>query len=174
MEKITESKKTLEETKEQILQKFHFAESHPMKLEEFEDFYYDKRSFSEDEIKKIFENFNNATVGVETLVEYRFLLEQVGAKNGWVEETLAHENAHANRGAFLGAIHEGYTITFVEKSDGKIQQIPAAIIDIPKTLSEADQKHIFIEVAQAPENYGGDNSYLSDGDIHRVNTGFKN
>lgn len=154
--------------KEFILDAIKIAGKYPLDKQKFEDWYYQKINFSESEQKEIWSEFNRASVQVETLVEYKFLLEQVSQDRNWIIETLAHENAHANTGEKLGAIPEGYTVTFIKKSDGKIEHLPAAIVNT-KNLDPEKEKHVIVEIAKAPESYEGGNNYLSDGDLHRIN-----
>ena len=152
-----------------IFEGIKMARSQPLDKKKFDDWYYQKKEFSEQEAKEVIEVFNRATVQVETLAEYRILLEALHKDDKkWVIETLAHENAHANKGTELKALHQGYTITFIRGENGHIQSQPAAIIDIPETFDIETKKHIFVEIVKAPDTYEGSNNYLSDGDEYKL------
>jgi len=118
---------------------------------------------SDEEIEK---EIIDSSVFVNNLVEFREVLRQIaiicGESEIWIEDTLAHENAHANEAEVQGLDFRGYIALFVKDEFGKITGIqPACIIRTPKSFSHSDLLKSNEEVTLAPEKYGNE---LSDYD----------
>jgi len=81
-------------------------------------------------------------------------------------DTLSHENAHANKAEQLGATHIGYKFVLI-KEDGGFNVQPQANYYIPDEWNKEKQNAVNIEITKAPEEYGnkmshGDKRYLED------------
>lgn len=107
-----------------------------------------------------------------SLGEYKDMLAAVaydcGLPKEWVEETLNHENSHANVSEHLGHEWVGNAVIYVKDSLGNISHIQPVHISRPKTSwgpKEVLLKRI--EVTSAPER---SESSLSVSDINRIET----
>lgn len=89
------------------------------------------------------------SINVKTIPELRFILEELGKTEEEINETLAHENAHANVSESLGANHETYIVYFLK--EGNIYQTR---ITFPDYLSQEEVNYISAKAIRAPEDYG--------------------
>lgn len=121
----------------------------------------------EEEIER--EILNSAAI-VNSLGEYRDMLtiaaRDCNVSQTWVEETLAHENSHANVAESLDFVWIGYAIVYIKDEQGKISSVQP--LHMTKPQMKWGPKEVLskrIEVTSAPKRY--DNA-LSDSDIASI------
>jgi hypothetical protein len=105
--------------------------------------------------------FDENTLIIQTLPEFKFAMEYIGFSNNALLDTIEHENAHGNMAESVGAEHHGYNLIFQRNEQGKLVVQPQAIIYIPDEWSKEDQENANYDITIAPEVYGNS---LSDGD----------
>ena len=104
----------------------------------------------EDEITTFLEN---GVFRIETLLEFKLFMENLGMPKEDIQDFLAHENAHSNKAESLGAEHLGYKINLIRNGNGYIFK-PSSDIYIPDEWSEEKINDTYKLIAQAPEEYG--------------------
>ena len=107
-----------------------------------------------------------------SLGEYKDMLSAVaydcGLPKEWVEETLNHENSHANVSEHLGHEWVGNAVIYIKDSLGNTSNIQP--VHISKSKTSWGPKEVLlkrIEVTSAPERSG---SSLSVSDMNRIET----
>ncbi len=178
-QEIDSSKTNFEEIKQEIAQKIEHAASHPIKTDRFveleEKIQQQKQKFFEqggklpddmvidDQIKN--EILASGAI-VQTIPEYKELLEQIAKKYNltkeWVIDLLAHENAHANVSEQNGYDQVGYGTFFLADEKGNLESIqPAHVHEDPKSWSPIEVIENGIKTLEAPQEY---NNQMSEGD----------
>lgn len=119
-----------------------------------------------DEISKIDEEVKKHKISVQTLPEFKFLMNSIGKNYYRVNGTVTHENAHGNKAQAIGGTHEGYSILVSKSKKGEgFSYQPIAHTKVQNFSNKKDQIEGNIEIAFAPEEYGG---YLSDSDEEQI------
>lgn len=77
------------------------------------------------------EDMSKGVVKVNTLVEFREILESLGISKEKVEECVAHENAHMVTAQELEMQNLAYAVLFVKKTDGQMGVNPFVSCDDP-------------------------------------------
>jgi hypothetical protein len=123
------------------------------------------------EFKRLQEQINKSSVHVETIAEFKLLLDvlrdrlpDIGLQN-WdkVIETVAHENAHMNVAQQHSLESRGYEVVFYELDNKEIAIVTGAVIpDILKDASLEDL-NIMEKILKAPETYGQSLPLSTDG-----------
>ncbi len=107
----------------------------------------------------------NSSVTVETLPEFRILLELVfGVDSPDVQNALEHENAHANVVQQEGAIFTGYSL-LVAKDGEEYNFLPGTDYETPKRWSVKKREDVYERILNAPNKYGNE---LSESDRIRL------
>ena len=115
-----------------------------------------------EEIKKLDEQIKKHIISVDTLVEFKILMNKLGKNYYRVNSTVYHENAHANKASSIGAIHQDYTVLVSKSKKGNgFAYQPFARTDVPNSWPKHRQIEAKIKIGSAPEEYG---NALSDGD----------
>ena len=109
----------------------------------------------------VLNKLSSCKITVNTLAEFRHVLEKLEFSPEEINEKLSHENAHANTADSLGAKHFGYIFYVFKNEYGDIGVQPAADIYIPKEWSAFRKKNVSDKITKAPKMYGG---HLSDSD----------
>jgi hypothetical protein len=135
-----------------IKEKVQYARTHPASLKLIE-----KEASIDGFLSQSDKEFlAQATIRVQTIVEYRIVLELLLDAPGEAEEvakTLAHENAHANVAESLGARVHHYLLTIIR--DGQEMYLsPSVDFSVPEEWSEAKRKEVYLAIIKAPEEYG--------------------
>lgn len=104
---------------------------------------------------------------VETLPEYKELLNQVSKKfnlgEEWENDLIAHENAHANVSEELKYEQVGYGTFFLSNDEGVLESIQPAHVHIePNSWSPIEVIENGIKTLEAPKEY---NNEMSEADI---------
>lgn len=108
------------------------------------------------QIDALRETLRNSSVTVETLPEFRALLELVfGVDSPDVQETLAHENAHANVVQQENAIFTGYSL-LVAKDGEEYNFLPGTDYETPKGWSVKKRTEVYGKILNAPDEYGNE------------------
>lgn len=97
-----------------------------------------------------------ATIRVQTIVEYRMVLELLLDSPGEEEavaEILAHENAHSNVAESLGANVHHYLLTIIREGP-EMYLSPSVDFSVPEEWPEAKRREVYLAVMKAPEEYG--------------------
>lgn len=105
------------------------------------------------EIMKIDEKMEKCIITVETISDFKILMEKTGKNYYSVIGTVEHENAHANKALSLGGIHHGYSLIVGKDTDGFSYQ-PIALTDVPEYLDEGEKIEKNLEILNAPKEYG--------------------
>lgn len=124
-------------------------------------------STSEDTLYIILKDqFRSCAVVVQTISEYRKVLELAGLFGKAVDQILSHENAHANAAEQLPSqIFKGYSLRFLKENGGKIVMHPQVLFSRDNSFSEEQLIEDEIRVTEAPLYYGEE---LSPGDIKEI------
>lgn len=118
----------------------------------FDKWYYSNDRSHDAELEVIQDAVMNSSVTVQTLVEYRMVLEKALGQDK-AEKILAHENAHANVALSLGAEFMGYTLLICkDKDDFAIRG--GASYRLPIEWTDEEKKAAHIRIYAAPEEYG--------------------
>lgn len=170
---------SLEKVKEEIIKKIETAIGNPIsdeRLEEIErelarfNSIFIEKGFRDEEQdkaeKQLEEEILKSSALAENIVEFEIMLnylsERFGTQHDWIDNYLAHENAHANVAEATGHESLGYATVFIKDNSGELVSIQP--VHITKPQPEWGPKEVFsknIEVLEAPEKYG---DKLSDGD----------
>src|SRR3989344_3503675 len=107
----------------------------------------------------------------ENLFEFRLLLEFFDIAEKDIINTIAHENAHANKASSFenkGVKHLGYMLKITVAKNGESTFMPQARLGFPDEFRELkkDHKEIIKAVYSAPLEYG---DKLSTNDIEVIN-----
>lgn len=109
----------------------------------------------------------HSTALADTIGEFRETLEQIRVEFGltqeWVDDLVAHENAHANVARDTGHEWVGYGAVFIKDDNGQLSAVQPVHFTKPD-LSWGPMELITksIEVTEAPAVYG---NKLSEGDV---------
>ena len=109
----------------------------------------------------------HSTALADTIGEFRETLEQIriefGLTQEWVDDLVAHENAHANVARDTGHEWVGYGAVFIKDDNGQLSAVQPVHFTKPD-LSWGPMELITksIEVTEAPAVYG---NKLSEGDV---------
>lgn len=109
-------------------------------------------------------------VRLDNLHELRFLLELCKLPEDEIQDTISHENAHANKTDALGikgVKNTGYCVNLGKNDDDSYYALPMATSYIPfkYRFFRKKLKQIKKEIWSAPEEYG---NKMSDGDIENI------
>lgn len=147
-----------QQLKEKISKKLFQAQTNALSLETFEKIF-EERKILQNEGKQNTKRFSelnsmlsSSLVTVQTVSEFKILLECMGKNYYATIGTLEHENAHANKATSLGVEHDGYSL-LVFKNGTEFQYQPVALIQFPQNLNEDSLKKK-IAVLNAPTEYG--------------------
>jgi len=116
-----------------------------------------------DEFNKLDEEIKKHIIIVKTLMEYKALLQKI-APSDVLYDTLAHENAHANKAESLGVNLNGYAVVVSKNKDGFVYQ-PYVDYTVPTSWDRKREIETNIEIADAPREYG---NRLAPDDAERV------
>lgn len=103
-------------------------------------------------------------IKVQTLPEFRFLLENFGFQAPDLQNALAHENAHVNVAEQFNATFEGYMLNVTKRiTIGQLVYVlqPEVDVDIPDDWPDEVGDNVARAIILAPVKYG---SQLSEGD----------
>lgn len=118
----------------------------------FDKWYYSDNRSHDEELEAIQDAIMNSSITVQTLAEYRMVLENM-TNPAEAEEILAHENAHANIAQSLGADFIGYSLLICKDGDEFVFR-GGAPYRLPKEWSAEKKKAAHIRIYNAPEEYG--------------------
>lgn len=170
---------SLERVREEIIKRVETAIGNPIsderlgeierELSKFNSVFIEKGFRDEEQNKaekQLEEEILRSSALAENLFEFEtmlnYLSERFGTQHGWIDNYLAHENAHANVAEATGHESLGYATVFIKDNSGELVSIQP--VHITKPQPEWGPKEVFsknIEVLEAPEKYG---DKLSDGD----------
>lgn len=182
---------SFEQIKVEIGRKIEKARNNPLDVNRYQElekqmvdqkdrFYKDEDKSSQDlELdEKIKQEILSHGAIVETLPEYREMLNQISKQNnlgeGWRDDLLAHENAHANVSQELKYDPIGYGLFFISEEienedprniaqkQKRIFIQPAHIHTDPAHYSPIELIENGIKILEAPKDYGNE---MSDADI---------
>jgi hypothetical protein len=182
-EKI-ENKFSLEKTRDEISARIELASQNPIfenrlneledQLEKYTDQFVDSGEANaerDSEEKKIEDEILDSCALAHNLVEFKVMLEALSEKYGnnypWIEEYLAHENAHSNIASATDQEWIGYATLFIKDEYGNLTGIQP--LSISKARPEWGPKEMLIksiESTNAPKIYG---DKLSEGDVQSIN-----
>ena len=103
-----------------------------------------------------------AVVQVDTLFEFKRILEMCGLPKDWIQRFLAHENAHANKAESVGAVFNKYEVAFLREDKTVMPRLVSVSIGVHDHLSKEESSQMWTDIISAPEEYG---SSLSEHDI---------
>ncbi|MBP6908569.1 MAG: hypothetical protein KBB75_01980 [Candidatus Pacebacteria bacterium] len=106
------------------------------------------------ELDEITEKLKKCTVVVQTLLEYKILMEKTGKNYYIVRGVVEHENAHANKASSLDAIHGGYSLIVSKNEKGGFSYQPTALTGSPDSWDEKRKIETNIKIGSAPKEYG--------------------
>lgn len=98
------------------------------------------------------------SIKVDTISEFKILLEKKGGLDYSTIGIIEHENAHSNKAGALGVVEDGYMIVVAKDGDSFVYKNMAVIGDFPEGWSREDQINANIKIANAPKEYGNINS----------------
>ncbi len=119
----------------------------------------------EKEITRLEEMIDKSSVIVDTISEFKILIEKTLSNTERVYQLLNHENAHANMTEIVGAVHKGYGLHVYKEKDGRIFFLPYTHMEYPAGWNEKEINQARIEIYSAPEKYG---DKLSQSDSERI------
>ena len=170
---------SLEKIKEDIVRKIEAAIENPIsevrlgeieeKIKSITEFFIEN-GFNNNEQKAtekaLEEEILKSSTTVDNIAEFEIMLEilsdKFGSQHGWVENYLAHENAHGNVAEATGHDWVGYSTVFIKDNNNELTGIQP--LNFTKSKPEWGPKEMLtkkIQVTEAPEKYG---DKLSDGD----------
>jgi hypothetical protein len=176
MSEKQEQQFSIEEMKVRIAERVDKAIGNPIvasrlselekKLSEYDDKFIETGHRSADQIieeDKIEAELVSHSALADNLVEFTEMVDQIGTKYSfdigdvkkWAEDTVAHENAHANMSQVTGNDWVGYATLFYKNEDGGDPGFFPFVITKPK--NEWGPKEVLtkdIERLNAPEMYG--------------------
>ncbi len=159
MEKSPEIKNNIEMVKEKIRQKISIAVKNAPDLETIQ-----LKSINKNEDQEIIELIKKATITVNNLYEFKLLMEILEINDETINDTLSHENAHANKATIIGVEHLNYNLAiFIEGNDYVYQ--PYTGLGYPDEWSPEKIKEMRKKIIKAPEEY---NNKLSPIDKERL------
>lgn len=147
---------SVEDIDAKLEQKILFAKEHAVPSE-----FLNKNPFSEEDMDMV----RKARISCGSLYELNTALQLLGIKSEDVLDTVAHENAHANKAESMGANHHDYRI-LVSKINGEYAYRVSAGIELPDEWEMDKKKEGLIAILKAPEEYGNE---LSPSDISLLN-----
>lgn len=170
---------SLEKTREDIVRKIEQAINNPIsenrlgeienELKLFTDKFIETGNRTEEQLgveKKLEEEIFKSSAIVGNITEFRIMLdylsEKFGSEHRWVENYLAHENAHANVAENTGHEFVGYATVFIKDESNNLVGIQP--LNFTKPQLEWGPEEMLrkgIKTTEAPEKYG---DKLSDGD----------
>lgn len=103
--------------------------------------------------EKIEEILAKSSVSVESLYDYRLVLNALELPKEEIDDILSHENAHANKAEVVGAKHLDYGITIMKNNKGGYTYQPYSSLYIPKEWEEGKVRDAWEKIATAPEEY---------------------
>ncbi|MEI7689259.1 MAG: hypothetical protein WCI91_03705 [Candidatus Nomurabacteria bacterium] len=117
------------------------------------------------QISLVSKEISKYMVTVDTLLEFKTLVEKLDRNYYFTIGTISHENAHANMTEALCGKHRGYSIVVFKKEDGTYGYQPISHFDFSSVLDPEEKIKKEIRVTNAPEEYG---NKLSPGDKNRI------
>lgn len=116
-------------------------------------------------IEEVETKLKQSTVIVETLLEFKMLMEKMGKNYYIIRSVIEHENAHSNKASSLEAIHGGYSVIVSKNERGGFSYQPTALTGTKEEWSDRKKIETNIKIASAPEEYG---DRMSDSDYEQV------
>ncbi len=126
------------------------------------------------ELIQIDEKLKKCRINVNTLIEYKILLNMLGKNYYRVNKALMHENAHANKANSVGAFHLNYSLIVSKGEDGEFKYQPLAQTKIPENWTEKAGIIGNIDIGQAPEEYGDSLSGSDEEMVEKLKERLKN
>jgi len=131
------------------------------------------RGFKTDECRQeereIISEILESSATAKTLLEFKEVLSQLvnryGLSQEWADDTLEHENAHANVAAITGHDFVCYATVFVDEGDGHFGLDPICVIEDNVDWGPAETLIHNIATTDAPRIYG---NALSPGDEESI------
>ncbi|MEI6490499.1 MAG: hypothetical protein WCO16_01910 [bacterium] len=129
----------------------------------------DKLLYAEDgdhdeELLALHDILMDSTVTVQTLIEFKMVMQNMTDDPEQVEEMIAHENSHANVAESLGAKFIGYALLICKDKDDFVFR-GVAPYELPPEWAARKRKAAHLKIIGAPEKYGEE---LSDTDIGKI------
>lgn len=118
-------------------------------------------------ILEIDESIEKYTVKVNTISEFKILMEKTGRLDYSVMGSVEHENAHSNKAGSLGVGEGGYMLIVGKDDKGFLYQPVAVRGEFPVGWTREEIIKSSIEMANAPKEYGNINS---PGDNEQIET----
>jgi hypothetical protein len=147
------------------------AEKNAISWEEYNEYesICSKDDFSDEEEARFDEldaKVTRATVLCDNTNDFKYALEYFGVNDPI--DTLAHENAHANKAEQLGVEFEGYFLKMIKAPDGHYIVDIGAYCNMDNKEEEwsvMKQKEASIQIIRAPDEYG---NKMSQDDIDKL------
>ena len=119
----------------------------------------------QDQIKEIETKLKACTVVVDTLLEFKILMEKTSKNYYIIRSVIEHENAHSNKASSLEVIHGGYSVLVLKNKEGVFSYLPTARTKPQENWDDKRKIETNIKIGRAPEEYG---NRMSDGDKENV------
>lgn len=101
------------------------------------------------------DKLNEAHIHVNTISEFKLLLDKIALNNEHAKALLNHENAHANVAQSVGVDHDGYIILVRKEDDGTFYYSPMATWKFPaEWWDKKENIEKTIQIFSAPQEYG--------------------
>lgn len=123
---------------------------------------------AETEYQSLHKQLEDCEIMVSSVMEYKRLLELIPIPKEEIDETLSHENAHANVAEQSPSIKFiGFVVRFYKDEEGKVCVWPSAEMNYQDvSFAEKQRLQEFILVNRAPLEYGA--GPLSDRDEQNI------
>ncbi len=115
-------------------------------------------AFDETVGKRVSNEIKCSTAMADNVIEFKIMLEALSKIYGpdlkWVENYLAHENAHAVEAIANDFNFEGYGVTFIKGNSGGLSAIPRIFIEEKPEWTTKESIIKLMKVIEAPKKHG--------------------
>jgi hypothetical protein len=170
-----EQQNTLETLKQEIRQRLEKALDNPILRSRLNELLKELDKMRKKDYKspltdqQIMDELLASSARADNLIEFQEMLRQLASHfnrpKEWIEDTLAHENAHAAAALENGFEWMGYALLYIKNEVGEVVVQPFFIQRASKDWSQKELHFKNLQVLNAPKLYGHTLSSFDEKDI---------